>query len=189
MVKIWSIYLTYPIFATAKVNYEGNEFRSLLLFYMATDNNTVKIEQFLIELLAEDPAYFIVSVQVKPTNNIKVFLDGDAGLPIERCVFFNRKLYHYIEESAWYPEGDFSLEVSSPGIDEPLKLTRQYLKNIGRSVQVELLDEGIKEGVLENSTELEITLKCTSGKGKKAVTETLVIPYNNIKSTIVQIKF
>lgn len=156
---------------------------------MATDNNIEKIEQFLTVLLAEDPAYFIVSVQVKPTHNIKIFLDGDAGLPIERCVFFNRKLYHHIEESGWYPEGDFSLEVSSPGIDEPLKLTRQYLKNIGRSVQVELVDGQIKEGVLENSTEQEITLVSTSGKGKKAVTETLVIPYNSIKSTIVQIKF
>ncbi len=156
---------------------------------MAAENNIEKIEQFLIELLAEDPAYFVVSVQVKPTNNIKVFLDGDAGLPIERCVFFNRKLYHYIEESAWYPEGDFSLEVSSPGIDEPLKLTRQYLKNIGRTVQVETIGGEIKEGILESSTEQEIMLKYTSGKGKKAVTEILAIPYNNIKSTIVQIKF
>jgi ribosome maturation factor RimP len=118
-----------------------------------------------------------------------VFLDGDTGLPIEKCVYFNRKLYKMIEEAGIYPEGEFSLEVSSPGIDEPLKLIRQYQKNIGRTIQVVFTDDSIKEGVLETVAEADIMIQCTSGKGKKAVTEQVLIPFSNIKSTTVQIKF
>ncbi|WP_026764414.1 ribosome assembly cofactor RimP [Sediminibacterium salmoneum] len=156
---------------------------------MATDKNIAQIEAFLQTLLEEEPGYFLVSIKVKPTDNIKVFLDGDNGLPIEKCVFFNRKLYHMIEEAGLYEEGAFSLEVSSPGIDEPLKLKRQYQKNIGRTIQVVFNDNTIKEGILETVAEADIMLQCTSGKGKKAVTEQVLIPFENIKSTTVQIKF
>jgi ribosome maturation factor RimP len=156
---------------------------------MATDPNTEKIEGMLNGILAEEPAYFCVSVTIKPNNNIKVFVDGDDGIKIERCVSFNRRLYKLIEEAELYPEGDFSLEVSSPGIEEPLKLHRQYLKNIGRTLEVHLLDGMIKEGLLEAVTENDITIIYTEGKGKKAVTGQLVIPFLNIKSTTVQIKF
>jgi len=156
---------------------------------MSTEPNTEKIEGMLNGILAEEPAYFCVSVTIKPNNNIKVFVDGDEGIKIERCVSFNRRLYKLIEEAAIYPEGDFSLEVSSPGIEEPLKLHRQYLKNIGRTIEVEFLDGTIKEGLLETVTNDDVTIIYTSGKGKKAVTEQLVIPFINIKSTTVQIKF
>ncbi len=147
------------------------------------------IEAFIGDVLAETPEYFMVSVKIKPTNNIRVYLDGDAGLTIEKCVFFNRKLYKLIEEAAMYPEGDFSLEVSSPGITEPLKLLRQYQKNVGRSVEVLFNDDTEKQGTLLAVTEADIVIESTEGKGKKAVTQQLVIPLNNIKSTTVQIKF
>jgi ribosome maturation factor RimP len=88
-----------------------------------------------------------------------------------------------------YPEGEFSLEVSSPGIDEPLKLHRQYKKNIGRFIEVLFLDGTKKEGKLLEVAEADIIVEHTEGKGKKAVTQQLVIPFNHIKSTTVQIKF
>ncbi len=156
---------------------------------MATDPNISTIEKMLEAILADEPTYFLVSLTSKPTNNIKVFVDGDEGITIERCVSYNRRLYKQIEEAGIYPEGDFSLEVSSPGIDEPLKLHRQYIKNIGRSVQVKLVDGAEKEGVLAFVTANDITITITTGKGKKAVTEQLLIPFENIKTTTVQIKF
>lgn len=156
---------------------------------MATDQNTEKIEGMINSILAEEPTYFCVSISIKPTNNIKVFVDGDDGIKIERCVSFNRRLYKLIEEAAIYPEGDFSLEVSSPGIEEPLKLHRQYLKNIGRTIEIQLLDGTVKEGLLETVTNNDVTIIYSAGKGKKAVTEQLVIPFIHIKSTTVQIKF
>jgi len=116
-------------------------------------------------------------------------MDGDNGLPIEKCVYFNRKLYKLIEEKAWYPEGDFSLEVSSPGVDEPLQMHRQYVKNIGRNVEIIFNDDTKKEGKLTAVAEADIIIEHTTGKGKKAVTQKLVIPFNNIKTTTVQTKF
>ena len=156
---------------------------------MANETVLQTIENMLTSILAEEPEYFLVSLKVKPTNNFKVFIDGDNGMTIEKCVRFNRKLYKQIEESGMYPEGEFSLELSSPGLDEPLQLHRQYVKNIGRTVEVTFTDDTIKEGKLLTVTEADILIEYTEGKGKKAVTQQLVIPLNNIKTTIVQIKF
>ena len=144
----------------------------------------------LIEpLLQEDPSYFLVHIKVKPGHIIRVYIDGDQGLPIKQCTSFNRRLYKAIEEAAWFPEGDFALEVSSPGVDEPLILNRQYVKNIGRNVEVILNDEMVYVGHLKEVTDKDILIEWTAGKGKKATQEQLLIPFENIKSTIVQIQF
>ena len=158
-------------------------------FGMANEVQIQALEKLLNSLLAEEPDYFLVSLRIKPTNNVKVFIDGDQGLPIEKCVRFNRQLYKLIEETGMYPEGEFSLELSSPGVDEPLKMHRQYLKNIGRNVEVTFNDDIIQEGKLLTVTEADIMIEYTEGKGKKAVTQQVVIPFENIKTTIVQIKF
>lgn len=148
-----------------------------------------KIYTLIEPLLQEDPSYFLVHIKVKPGHIIKVYIDGDEGLPIKQCTSFNRRLYKAIEEAGWFPEGDFALEVSSPGVDEPLLLKRQYIKNIGRKVEVVLNDETKKEGVLKAVNEETILIEWTEGKGKKAVQQELLIPFVNIKSTIVQIQF
>jgi ribosome maturation factor RimP len=174
---------------------EGNgfvpfSFLQLLPFcFMTPDSQIEKIEKITDEVLADYPEYFRVSVRIKPTNNIKLFLDGDNGITIEKCVFFNRKIYKLVEETGMYPEGEFSLEVSSPGVDEPLKLYRQYLKNKGRNVEVLFPDGTVKEGKLLEVAEQDIILEITTGKGKKLAVQQLVIPFSNIKSTTVQVKF
>ncbi|NMD29242.1 MAG: ribosome maturation factor, partial [Bacteroidetes bacterium] len=94
-----------------------------------------------------------------------------------------------IEETALFPDGNFSLEVSSPGIDEPLKLHRQYEKNKGRNVEVVLNDGTVYEAVLSGIYENGIQLIITEGKGKKAVTKQLDIAMADIKHTKVKIKF
>jgi ribosome maturation factor RimP len=156
---------------------------------MLNETEIQRVEQLVNQVLAEETAYFLVSIRIKPTHNLKVFLDGDNGITIEKCVQVNRKLYKLIEETGMYPEGEFSLEVSSPGVDEPLKMHRQYTRNIGRDVEVLFTDDTRKEGKLIAVTEADILLEHTEGKGKKAVTQQLVIPFTNIKSTTVQIKF
>jgi ribosome maturation factor RimP len=156
---------------------------------MANEAVLQQVEKMVDSILAPEPEYFCVSVRIKPTNNIKVFIDGDQGITIEKCVRFNRQLYKLIEEAGFYPEGEFSLELSSPGLDEPLKLHRQYIKNTGREIEVVFMDDTTKTGKLLAVTEADIILEHTEGKGKKAVTQQLVIPFNNIKSTTVQTKF
>ena len=154
---------------------------------MNASGQTETVQKLLEPLLTED--VFLVGIKIKPTNNIKVYVDADKGLGIEKCTRINRALYKSIEEAGLYPNGDFSLEVSSPGIDEPLKLLRQYNKNIGRDVQVQLSDDKLITGKLTTVSENDITLEYTEGKNKKAVLKQETIPFDNIKKTIVQIKF
>jgi len=177
------------IFAVEKEsNRKGTEsFPSSFLTTMNSENNLETVRSLLETLLEGD--VFLVDMKVKPTNNIKIYLDADNGLGIEKCIKINRSLYKKIEELALYPDGDFSLEVSSPGIDEPLKMTRQYLKNIGRNVEVTMTDGLKKEGKLKTVTEDSIEIEFTEGKGKKAVDHLLNVPFSTIKQTKVLIKF
>lgn len=153
-----------------------------------TQEQTLGTVQKMLETLLEGDV-FLVEMKVKPTNNIKIYLDADSGLGIEKCIKINRALYKLIEEAGLYPDGDFSLEVSSPGIDEPLKMHRQYVKNIGRWVDITLNDGSNKEGKLLEVQEDQLTIELTEGKGKKAVTQQLSFPFTDIKQTKVQIKF
>jgi ribosome maturation factor RimP len=146
------------------------------------------VEQIINNLLTSGD--FLVSVKVKPTNNIKVFVDTDeGGISIDKCVKYNRALYKQLEEGPLFPDGNFSLEVSSPGITEPLKLHRQYVKNKGREVEVMFNDGTLREGTLLEVTEADILIESTTGKGKKAETKQYLIPFENIKTTTVQVKF
>ena len=154
---------------------------------MDTDQQIETVQKLLQPLLFDD--IFLVDLKVRPVNNIKIFLDADSGLGIEKCIKINRALYKIMDEMGIYPEGDFSLEVSSPGIEEPLKIHRQYVKNIGRSVEVTLNDESRKEGKLTAVNEEDIVIEFTEGKGKKTVDQKLSLPFTDIKTTKVQIKF
>jgi ribosome maturation factor RimP len=146
------------------------------------------IQEYLMPLLVDD--LYLVNMKVKPTNNFKIYIDADSGLSIEKCIKINRTLRNLVDEAGHFPDGDYSIEVSSPGIKEPLKLTRQYIKNIGRFVEVVMLtDEVTYEGQLLAATEAQITIEVTEGKGKKMVIKQLELPISEIKSTIVQIKF
>lgn len=141
----------------------------------------------LTEPLLEGTDMFIVRVKSKPTNNIKLFLDADSGLSIEKSAKVNRALYKLIEEQGLFPDGDFSLEVSSPGIDEPLVSDRQLKKNIGRKVAVTLNDDTEKVGLLKEVGEAELILEVKESKKKEA--ELVTIPTADIKKTVVQISF
>ncbi|MDB5279093.1 MAG: hypothetical protein JWR61_4048 [Ferruginibacter sp.] len=157
---------------------------------MTQDTTSLQaIEALIAKLLSEMEDVFLVSVKVKPVNNIKVFLDADGGLNIDRCVKINRAMYRTIEEEGWYPDGNFSLEVSSPGIDEPLKLLRQYKKNIGRTLEITFTNDIKQEGKLVAVDDEGVTIEYIEGKNKKAITVTKEIPFDAIKQTVVQIAF
>jgi ribosome maturation factor RimP len=164
--------------------------RSLLHFSVMNDGIQFKaVEQFAEAIIDSEAGDFLVEIKSLPGNNIKVFVDGDSGVPIDRLVQYNRGLYKRIEESGLYPGGDFALEVSSPGLDEPLKMHRQYVKNINRYVEVIKKDGIKKEGKLVAVQENEIVVEEEKGKGKKKETVLYTVPFTDIKSTKIQIKF
>ncbi|HEY6502941.1 MAG TPA: ribosome maturation factor [Chitinophagaceae bacterium] len=156
---------------------------------MNIEDQIKALEQKTGALIAEEPGIFLVEVRIKPTNNVKIFLDADDGVSIDKLVQYNRKLYRNLEETGFFPGGDFSLEISSPGLDEPLKLYRQYLKNIGRPVEVITKDGARTEGKLLSATETEIVVEEERGKNKKKEVISHIILFDNIKTTKVQIKF
>jgi len=130
-----------------------------------------------------------VRVHIRPINNISVYLDGDEGVTIDKCVKLNRALYKQIVEQGVCNDGEFALEVSSPGVDEPLLLTRQYRKNLGRVVEVTTNEGKEIEGKLLVVGDQEIEIEEEKGKGKKKEIVKHVLPFSEIKSTVVKIIF
>jgi ribosome maturation factor RimP len=156
---------------------------------MSTEGQIQALEQRVNGLIASEPDVFLVEIRIKPTNNVKVFLDADQGMSIERLIQYNRRLYKQIDEEGFFPGNDFSLEVSSPGLDEPLKLFRQYKKNVGRYVEV-LRQDGVKtEGKLVSAGEDIVVVEEEKGKGRKKEIVQHTILFGQIKITRVQIKF
>lgn len=152
--------------------------------------NEVQIQAIsgkITSLLESDPGFFLVEARITPGNHVKVFVDGDTGITIEKCVASNRALYKHLETEGIFSDGDFSLEVSSPGLDEPLKLLRQYQKNIGRNVEVVLTDGSRREGKLQAVNDREIIVEELRGKKKEVIKHTLL--FENIKTTKIQVVF
>lgn len=159
---------------------------------MATDTSVLdQIANLVNQLLSVDNQYFLVDVKVKPTQNFKVYIDGDKGVDIDECIKINRALRAQMEEAEMFPDRDFSLEVSSPGLDNPLKLPRQYTKNMGRLLEVTFLDEEKEPfiGKITDVTDDGVVLEVTTGKGKKAETHSEAVAFDQIKKAIIQIQF
>ncbi len=148
-----------------------------------------RINSFLENIFAQSETDFLVDVKINPGNNIIVLLDADNGITIDKCTQVNKALYKYIEETEIFPDGNFSLEVSSPGVDEPLRLYRQYKKNIGREIRVELNDDSKKEGKLVEVNDSEIKIEGKKGKKNTQNINLTAITFNQIKRTTVQITF
>ncbi|MBE7171471.1 MAG: ribosome maturation factor [Williamsia sp.] len=148
---------------------------------------TEQLSGMVNALLEGDPGDFLVDIRITPGNHIKVFIDNDKGITIDKCVAVNRALYKKIEESNLFPGGDFSLEVSSPGLDEPLKLHRQFVKNLGRFAEVTLHDGARVEGKLVSATDTGIEIEESKGKKKEPVNHTLL--FENIKTTKIKVVF
>ncbi len=156
---------------------------------MSTEKIVGTIQEMVEQILAEEPVYFLVSVKIKPTNNVKVYVDGDEGITIEKCIQINRALYKQLESSGLFPGNDFSLEVSSPGLDEPLVLHRQYKKNIGRLIEVQLPEGPVIAGKLLAVNDEAIEVEETKGKNKKKETIHHTFTFAQIKQVKVQIVF
>ncbi len=157
---------------------------------MAQSDITVKIQDFTENFVQQWPEVFVVHTQVSPGNKITVLLDADNGMNIERCAVVNRALVKWIEEKKVFGEGNYTTEVSSPGIDRPLTILRQFKKNIGRTVQVQRADNTKSEGKLASADEkcLSIILE-QKQKHKQSELKTITIPFADIKQVKVLVTF
>ncbi|AZI21177.1 ribosome assembly cofactor RimP [Chryseobacterium taklimakanense] len=150
-----------------------------------------KIEQLLNDFLAQREDLFLIDLKISAADDITVILDGDDGVSLQDCLDASRAIEFNMDRE----EHDFSLQVMSAGLSEPLSMPRQYAKNIGRDLKLLLNDSSETEGELVKADDEKITLILRYrkpkevGKGKMDVVEEKEIPYSEIKKATVVIKF
>jgi ribosome maturation factor RimP len=153
----------------------------------------MQVEKRVIELVEEKisdrPELFLVEVKMLPNNKLIIHVDGDEGISIQDCAAISRHVGFHLEEENTI-EKAYNLEVSSPGVGEPLRLKRQYVKNIGRELSVKLAGGEIKEGQLLSADDNSITIAAkVKEKGKKVQLVETSVDFDNITETKVLISF
>ena len=153
---------------------------------------TRQLEGLVEAWLGEKPDHFLVDIKVLPGNKVQVFMDADDGIKIDTCAEVSRYLEKYLDEEK--PLGEkYILEVSSPGMESPLKVFRQYKRRIGREVSVLKLDGQRIDGVLKAVDEKGVSIEQqkTVGKGKAKTVETkgFEISFDEIKNTKLNFTF
>jgi len=151
--------------------------------------NKTEIQQWVEDFL-KDTDRFVVEVVVKNYDKIFVFLDSDSAITIEHCVQVSKMIESRLDRE----KSDFELKVSSAGIDHPLLLHRQYIKNIGRKLSIDT-----KAGKKVVGTLLEVfpdrlviqeQYETKKSKSKQATTqERLELSFADISRALVQISF
>jgi ribosome maturation factor RimP len=149
-----------------------------------------KVNGLIVGALEAKPSVFLIDLVITDSFKIIINLDSDHGVALQDCIEISRT----IESNLDREEQDFSLEVASVGVGSPLKITRQYKKNIGRTLIVKLATETI-EAELVDANDNFIILSWQArepkkqGKGKETVRKTQEIPYSDIKEAIVTVTF
>ena len=150
-----------------------------------------KVKKLLDKALEDNKSLFLIEFKILEGNQIKVIIDGDQGVTVNDCIAVSRAIEHNIDRE----ETDFSLDVASAGVSEPLSIPRQYKKNIGRILKVKTKNNEILEGKLTkvDDNEIELNWKAREskpiGKGKVTVQKEAVIEYKDIVEATVMIKF
>jgi len=153
-----------------------------------------KIKEFAESVLkeqsvqGEDPGHFIVDVlyfeRQRPAK-IMVIVDGDHGVTIDVCANLSRGLSALLDEQNVL-DNAYTLEVSTPGVDHPLRMMRQYYKNIGRQFKVHLKDKSIVQGKLEEVSDEKLTIRRVINKKESQLTE---VPFDEVEKAYVMVSF
>lgn len=141
-----------------------------------------------IQPVLREDHFFVVDIQMsvsKIRTKLVILVDSDSGIGIDECGELSREMGAILDEQI---EDAYVLEVSSPGVDTPLKMPRQFIKNVGRLVKVTLLDGQVIKGTLESATQESFTVRPEVTK-KKQESEVQTIQYLDIKQTTVQVSF
>jgi ribosome maturation factor RimP len=149
-----------------------------------------RVTDLVNEKIADREDLFLVDVKMHSNGKLIILVDGDNGIGIQDCVSISRHVGFHLEEDNTI-EHAYNLEVSSPGIDTPLKQKRQYQKNLGRLISVKQTDSNKREGKLLQVKDEGVILeeKVKQEKGKKAQLVENFVPFDQIAETKVLISF
>ena len=148
-----------------------------------------EIKNIITRKLA-DPSQFLVDVIVKGHKGPKkvlIIIDGDKGVTIDDCANLSREISKAFDDLQLFDDS-YMLEVSTPGLDQPLRLARQYHKNIGRRIKVVTHQQAV-EGRLVEVGEEHIKLEQEIGAGKHKETKIIELSFLEIDKTFVLVSF
>jgi ribosome maturation factor RimP len=129
-----------------------------------------QVKAYVDKVIANDPDLFVVDVEMKGgkgNQRLVVWMDGDKGIGIDQCASISRQLAAWLEETDLIKD-KFFLEVSSSGMGNPLRLPRQYAKNQGRQVTVDLKSGEKLEGTIGTTDDTGFVLTTKDGEMKLA---------------------
>lgn len=158
--------------------------------FLYLEMNKELVEQIINDTLGANGPLFLISLEFLKDNKISVIIDGDEGVALSECIRISKAVDAELDRE----EEDFSLEVSSPDVTNPLVVFRQFKKNIGRTLSVKTAEEKI-EGKLVEVIGDDIVLNWSArepkpiGKGKVTVQKSATIPYKNIVEAKVKLIF
>jgi ribosome maturation factor RimP len=149
-----------------------------------------KVRYLVNEALALNESLYLIDFEISVNNKIQITVDGDNGVPLSECIRISRSVNDNFDRE----EEDYSLEVTTPDIAHPLKVKRQYIKNINRILKVKTSLEEF-EGTLVEADDDKIVLNWKArepkpiGKGKVTVQKAATITYKEIIEAKVKIVF
>ena len=149
-----------------------------------------RVRSLIDEALNENESLFLIDLKTGEDNSIRIVVDGDQGVPLSECIRISRHVEHNLDRE----EEDFSLEVTTPSITDPIQDRRQFNKNIGRILKLKT-EAGSFEGKLTEIVDDQLVLRWKVrepkpiGKGKVTVEKREVFPIDNISEAKVKIIF
>jgi ribosome maturation factor RimP len=152
--------------------------------------NQTAVKDIVDEALALNESLYLIELSISVNNKVQVVVDGDNGVSLSECMRISRVINDNFDREV----EDFSLEVTTPDIAHPLKVKRQYIKNLNRILKVKTEEEEL-EGTLVSADEDTIVLQWKArepklvGKGKVTVDKVVTLEYNEIKEAKVKILF
>ena len=136
------------------------EDKCLLFFYMKFEE---KFKKILSEILENYKSLFLVELAFSSNNDIKVLLDGDEGVTLRDCALINSEIKKKLNQD----ETNYSVEIGSCGIDYPLKMIRQFKKNISRKIEIIDLDDRKHTGTLAKVSKASFEINWKERQPKK----------------------
>lgn len=161
--------------------------------YKCCKVNIETISRLVDQYLSDNELSDMFLVEVRTHNSkIEVFLDSDEQVTFAKCRKLSRHLEEIFDEEKWYGE-KYTLEVSSAGVGRPLRMPRQFMKNLGRDIEIIKTDEAKLKGTLQAADEEKIHItwqeKVKEGKKKVKVDKEEFIDYKDIDKAKIKVSF
>lgn len=127
-----------------------------------------KTESFLIPLMQEHNFELVDVEYVKEAGNwyLRAYIDKEGGIAVDDCEIVSRRLGEWLDEKDFISDS-YILEVSSPGLGRPLKKEKDFIRSIGKDVDIKLYRQLNKQkdfnGCLKAYDKETVTIELNDG--------------------------